>query len=121
VVTDESKEATMQFLFLLYGDEPAELALNDAERSAIVEQHIAFSAALRERGAMVSGAGLAPSTTATMIRDGLITDGPFAETKEQIGGYYLLECADLDEALALARQVPASPGLAVEVRPVMGA
>jgi len=108
----------MQFLLLLHGDEVAELALSDADRRAIVEEHMGFSAGLRERGAMVLGAPLAPSTTGRVVRDGIVSDGPFAETKEQIGGFYLLECADLDTALELAAQVPASPGLAVEVRSV---
>jgi hypothetical protein len=59
---------------------------------------------------------LTASTDAAVVRGGRVTDGPFAETKEQIGGYYLIECADRDEAVEYARQVPDSPGLAVEVR-----
>jgi len=75
-------------------------------------------------GAFVAGDALQPSDTTTTVRlseggDQTVTDGPFAETKEQLGGFYLLECADLDEALEWAKKVPISPGGAVEVTPVV--
>ena len=98
----------MRFILLLYGDEAAELALSPAERRAIVNRHVEFAGRLRERGAIVAGDPLTSSTEAAVVRGGRVSDGPFAETKEQIGGYYLIECT--------ARQVPDSPGLAVEVR-----
>jgi hypothetical protein len=70
------------------------------------------------------GSGLQPSTTATTVRDGgevVVTDGPFVETKEQLAGYYVIDCADLDEAIAWAQKVPAVLwGAAIEVRPVAG-
>jgi hypothetical protein len=106
----------MRFILLLYGDETAELALTPDERRAIVGRHIEFAARLRDRGAMLGGDPLQSSTEGAVVRGGRVTDGPFAETKEQIGGYYLIECADRDEAIEYARQVPDSPGLAVEVR-----
>lgn len=107
----------MKFLLLLYGDEAAEAALGPAERQAIVDRHQEFSRMLLDRGALIGGDPLAPSTGAAVVREGKqLSDGPFAETKEQLGGYYLLECRDRDEAIELARQVPVSPGLAVEVR-----
>jgi hypothetical protein len=106
----------MRYLILLYGDADGEVALGPEQRRAIVEEHMAFSGTLRERGALVDGAALEP--TARTIRAGLVADGPFAETKEQLGGFYLLECSDLDEALDWAKLVPASPGLVVEVRPL---
>jgi hypothetical protein len=109
----------MRYLILLYGDTGGEAALDPDERRAIVEEHMAFSGRLRERGALVDGDALEPA--ARTLRKGLVTDGPFAETKEQLGGFYLLECADLDEALEWARQVPDSPGLVAEVRPLAGA
>jgi hypothetical protein len=108
----------MRYLILVYGDAEAEEALGPDGRRAIMHEHLAFSARLRERDALVDGDALEP--TAWTLRGGLVTDGPFAETKEQLGGYYLLECADLDEALGWAKQVPAGPGLVVEVRPLAG-
>ena len=109
----------MQFLFLLHGDEAAELALEPEERRAIIAQHMDYSRMLRGRGVLRGGDALEPSTAAAVVRDGIVSDGPFAETKEQLGGYYLVEVASRDEAVEYARQVPASPGLVVEVRPVI--
>ena len=68
--------------------------------------------------ALRGGSALQPTSTATTIRDGVVTDGPFAETKEALGGFYLIEADDLDQALAIAKEVPAPFG-GVEVRPVM--
>jgi hypothetical protein len=107
----------MKFLLLLYGDESAEAALGPAERRAIVDRHQEFSRMLVDRGALIGGDPLAPSAGAAVVRGGKgVSDGPFAETKEQLGGYYLVECPSRDEAIELALQVPLSPGLAVEVR-----
>ena len=110
----------MKFAFLLYGDEAAESALTADERRAIVEGHIAFSRTLRERDALRFGEALGPSTEAATLRPRRrgVSDGPFAETKEQLGGLYVVECADRDEAIELARQIPDSPGLVIEVRPI---
>ena len=77
-----------------------------------------------DSGVHLGGEGLQPSATATTLRvqpggDHLITDGPFAETKEQLGGYYLLDCSDLDEAIAWGKKIPIGEGGSVEVRPVM--
>ena len=111
----------MRFLLLLWGDEAAETALPDEEQRAIVDAHAALSRALQERGAIRAGEALAPSSAGAVVRpaEGLVTDGPFVETKEQLGGFYVLECADRDEAVAWARQIPRSPGLVVEVRPIL--
>ena len=109
----------MRYMLLLWGDEAAEAALSDAERRAIVGEHMQFVAELREDGQLVDSDPLEPSSTAAVVRqDGSVSDGPFIETKEQLGGYYTVECADRDEAIALARRMPASPGLVVEVRPL---
>jgi hypothetical protein len=110
----------VKFAFLLYGDEAAESALTANERRLIVEGHIAFSRMLRERDALCFGEALAPSTTAATVRPRRrsVSDGPFAETKEQLGGLYVVDCADRDEAVELARQVPDSPGLVIELRPI---
>ena len=108
----------MRFLILLYGDEAAEAALPEEERRAIIDNHMAFSTRLE--GRMVGGDALEPSTTAATVRRGKATDGPFIETKEQLGGYYVIECADRDEAIEIARDVPESPGMVVEVRQLAG-
>jgi len=108
----------MRFLFLIHGDADAEAAMTPDERHAIVEQHLAYGSLLRERGAYVLGEALAGGDTAAVVRPGerpLVTDGPFAETKEAVGGFYVVECASRDEALELAGHVPRSPGAAVEV------
>jgi hypothetical protein len=113
----------VRYLILLYGDEKAEESMTAEERRAIVDQHIALGRRMREAGAYVAGEALRESSEAKVLRrDGatsLVTDGPFAETKEQLGGFYLLECADVDEALAWAEQIPRSPGLVAEIRPVV--
>jgi hypothetical protein len=108
----------MRFLFLIHGDSEAEAAMTPDERGAIVGEHVAYGAMLRERGAYVLGEALAGVDTAAVVRPGqrpLVTDGPFAETKEAVGGFYVVECSSRDEALELAGKVPASPGAAVEV------
>jgi hypothetical protein len=113
----------MKYLLLLYDDAAEVDALSPDQRRAIVDQHIAFSRMLRERGALVSGEPLTgPETARTLRFDGsagmMITDGPFLEAKEALGGFYVLECASMDEATELARAVPRSPGLAAELRPI---
>ena len=108
----------MRFLFLIHGDSEAEAAMSPERRRAIVEDHIAYSAMLRERGAHVLGEALDDPSTAAVVRPGakpIVTDGPFAETKEAVGGLYVVECASRDEAIELAAGVPQSPGVAVEV------
>jgi hypothetical protein len=106
----------MRFLFLIHGDSEAEAAMTPEERRAIVDEHIAYGSMLRERGAQVLGEAL--SGDAVVVRPGdrpIVTDGPFAETKEGVGGFYVVECANRDEAIELAGRVPQSPGVAVEV------
>jgi hypothetical protein len=106
----------MRFLFLIHGDREAEAALSPAERTAIVREHMAFGSLLRDRGAHVLGEAL--SGEAATVRPGenrLLVDGPYAETKEGVGGFYVVECDSREEALELAAQVPQSPGVAVEV------
>jgi len=96
----------MKYLLLLWGDADTEAALPADERRAIVEQHMAYSSRLREAGAMVLGEPVGPA----------LIDGPFAETKEQVGGFYVIECGSDDEARRWAEQVPQSPGLRKELR-----
>jgi hypothetical protein len=106
----------MRFLFLIHGDRDAEAAMTPDERRAIVGEHIAYASMLRERGVYVLGEAL--SGDAVTVRPGekpLVTDGPFTETKEAVGGLYVVDCVSRDEAIALAGRVPRSPGIAVEV------
>ena len=95
----------MKFLLLLYGDAAAEAAMTDDERRAIVDQHIAFRRHLAERSAQVIGEALAPPEAGRTVRfDGermIVTDGPFLETKEALGGFYVLEAESIEEAAEL--------------------
>lgn len=110
-----------QYLILIYEDENGYANADPSVWNEIMVGHNEF--AEKNTQAMQGGNALQPTTTATSVRaDGAggftVTDGPFAETKEALGGYYLIEAADLDEAIAIAKQVPATFG-GVEVRPVM--
>jgi hypothetical protein len=106
----------MRFLFLIHGDTAAEAALTPDERRAIVGEHMAYADMLRERGAQVLGEALTgEGFTVRPSENPIVTDGPFAETKEAVGGFYVVECASRDEAVDLAGRVPQSPGVAVEV------
>jgi hypothetical protein len=108
-----------KYLILIYEGE-AQYATASAEvMGEIMEEHDRFSAGVGQLGAeLLGGEALEPTTTATSVRGGEVTDGPFVETKEALGGYYLVDAPDLDTALAVARTVPARFG-GVEVRPVM--
>lgn len=111
----------MRYLALIYSEEPT--SPPPPERLAEVgAAYGAFTTMLRDRGVFVDGDELQPTATATtiQIRDGrtLITDGPFAETKEALGGYYLIEAADLDEAIQLAAACPGATWGSIELRPV---
>ena len=113
----------MQYLCLIYEAE-SELPSRPAEeQEAIMGEYFAFTNQMREGGKLVAGDALMPTETATTVRvrDGNVvtTDGPFAETKEQLGGYYLLDCNDLDEAIELAGKIPSSRWGSIEVRPIM--
>jgi hypothetical protein len=106
----------MKFLFLVHGDSEAEAAMTPDERIAIVREHMAYADMLRGRGVHVLGEAL--NADAATVRPGeppIVTDGPFAETKEAVGGFYVVDCASRDEAIELAGLVPKSPGVAVEV------
>jgi hypothetical protein len=108
----------MKFLFLLHGDAEAEASLPQEERLRIVEEHMAYTKMLRDLGVYVSGEALDDPRSSVVVRPGeepIVTDGPFAETKEAVGGFYVIDVADRDEAIRLAGKVPLSPGLAVEV------
>jgi len=113
----------VKYLLAFYGTEQAD-EMDPAELKAAMDAWSAFDAEAYDRGAYVACEALQPAETATTVEvtaDGerITTDGPFAETKEQLGGFSLLECENLDEALAWARKVPLGPGWKIEVRPVM--
>lgn len=111
----------MRYALLLIGNEAGYAALSPEESKEIYARHDEFGAKFGEK--LRGGAELRPSDTATTVRrqggEVLVTDGPFAETAEQLGGFYIVEAADQDEALAIAREVPTIPGDAVEVRPLV--
>ena len=112
----------MKYLCLIYGDEKgAEIpGVNDWD--TMMKEHNAFGAEAGAAGVIVGGEALQDTSTATTIRDkdgsDVITDGPFAETKEQLGGFYMLEAPNLDDALKWAAKIP-HPGGCIEVRPVI--
>ena len=110
----------MRYLFLLWGDEAAGLALTGAERGAIVAAHGEFVRRIRAEGRAATGEPLGPSGEAIVVggRRPSATDGPFLETKEQLGGFYVIDCRDRDDAIAVAGRIPASPGLQVELRAI---
>jgi hypothetical protein len=104
-----------QYLVLIYEDEAGWQAGGEAAEKGM-QAHREFGE--KHKTALLGGNALQPTSTATTIRDGVITDGPFIESKEALGGYYLVEADDLDQALAVAGDVPAPFGC-VEVRPIM--
>lgn len=113
----------MRYMLLLYGDETEDSDITPEKWDAIIAAHTAFGNEARKRGLNPSGEALQPTATAQTVRfeDGnptLTTNGPFAETREQLGGFYLLDCKDIDEALEFAKKLPMSTG-SVEVRPVV--
>jgi hypothetical protein len=111
----------MQYVLLIYTEEPTEEVPADA-MAAQMDEYNAFTQHLRDRGAMLAGEALESVATATTVRvaDGrtITTDGPFAETKETLGGFYLVDAADLDEAIAWAAMIPAAKYGCIEVRPI---
>ena len=112
----------MQYLVLIYSEEPA-APPDPAQIGAVMEEYNAYSQMLRDRGAFVAGEALQPTQTATTVRvrDGqtMTTDGPFAETKEALGGFYQVEAKDLDEALQLGAACPGARYGSIEVRPIV--
>jgi hypothetical protein len=113
----------MQYMLLIYNEESNMKTATQSDRDAMMKEYGEFTAALVKSGNMKAGDALQPSATATTVRvrggKTLTTDGPFAETKEQLGGYYLVEAKDLDEATKLAARIPGARSGSIEVRPVM--
>ena len=112
----------MQYLMLIYGDEKAWLGMSEEQMNKVYGDYMAYSKEMGLAGVTKGGASLQPIATATTVRvrDGKTktTDGPFAETKEQLGGYYVLDCPNLDEALKWAAKCPGAFYGSIEVRPL---
>ena len=113
----------MRYMMLIYADETAELQRTAEQNGAMMAEYGAFTDEVRQRGSFLNGDALQPTTTATTVRvqngKRVATDGPFAETKEQLGGFYILDCQDLDEAIELAAKIPAAKEGAIEIRPIL--
>ena len=113
----------MQYLLLIYNAESEWDAMSEAEAGKMQQEFGAFTQDIIASGNYKGGNRLHPTSKATTVRvengKTLVTDGPFAETKEQLGGYYLIEAADLDEATALAARIPSARTGPVEVRPIV--
>jgi hypothetical protein len=113
----------MQYLLLIYAEESRDPAPGTPEGDAFMNEYWAFTEEVKQRKLMLGSNALQPVSTATTVRvrDGKTetTDGPFAETKEQLGGYYLLDCKDLDEAIECAAKIPSARLGSIEIRPVM--
>ena len=112
----------MEYLALIYADENAWQRFYDAEREAAYELYCEFTQAARDAGVLVAGEELGPTASATTVRmrEGklLVTDGPYAEVKEALGGFYILDCPSFDDAVTWAARIPGAGHGAVEVRPV---
>jgi hypothetical protein len=113
----------MQYLLLIYDDETVWANMDPARAGQLHHEYMAFTQDILTSGKMKAGDALQPTRTATTVRvrggTTTTTDGPFAETKEQLGGYYLVEAENLDEAIAIAARIPSAKLGSIEVRPVM--
>ena len=113
----------MQFMLLIYDDEQTWRGMSEEERNGVMGEYFAYTDELRAAGAYVAGDALQPIDTATTVRvregEQLLTDGPFAETKERLGGYYLVDVDSIDEALQWAAKIPSARFGSIEVRPVV--
>ena len=112
----------MKYMLLMYANESVALETPEEQQAVAPETWFALMKEMKGAGVLISNNGLAPTATSTTVRfrEGktLITDGPFAETHEQLGGFFLLECKDLDEALHWAAKIPHAKYGSVEVRPL---
>jgi len=111
----------MKYMLLIYDDEKGWEKLGEAVQKQVMGEYMKFTQEIKDSGHHVASSQLHPTTAATSvrIRDGkkLVTDGPFAETREQLGGYYLIEAKNLDEAISIASRIPSASHGTIEVRP----
>jgi len=114
----------MQYILLIYGDEKNWMNMPEADMKSMYAAYGAFTQELIGAGVMKGGSELAPiaSASTVRVRNGktMTTDGPFAETKEQLGGYYVIDVPNLDEAIKWAAKIPSAPFGSIEVRPLVG-
>jgi hypothetical protein len=117
----EKKGNDMRYALLIYGAESADSQASKEEQEAVMAAYNAFGERYKEQ--ILGGEALLETSSATTVRKRndktLTTDGPFAETKEQLGGFYLVNCNDLDEALQIAANIPGAVSGSIEVRPIM--
>ncbi|HKH22990.1 MAG TPA: YciI family protein [Solirubrobacterales bacterium] len=113
----------MKYALTIYNDESQRTSVSDEEMQAISQAYGVLTQEMEQTGVLVAGEGLYPTQTATTVRvrggEKNVTDGPFAETKEQLGGFYVLDVKDLDEAIEWASKIPGAQSGSVEIRPVM--
>jgi hypothetical protein len=113
----------MKYMLLIYVDQPIWEKVGDDERQQMVRESVKLANEVNSSGHYLGAARLQPTSTATTVRlrqgNRLVTDGPFAETREQMGGYWLIDARDLQEAMSIAERIPAARVGAVEIRPVM--
>jgi hypothetical protein len=113
----------MKYALTIYGDESAAENASPEDMQAITQAYGAVTQEMQDKGVHIAGEGLYPTPTATTVRvrddERSVTDGPFAETKEQLGGFYVLDVKDLDEAIEWAAKIPGAQQGSVEIRPVM--
>ena len=112
----------MKYLCLIYGDESAWATMSKDDGERIMKEYFEFTDDIQKSGHMLAGESLLPTSSATTVRvcNGKLgtTDGPFAETKEQLGGFYMIEAKDLNEAIQVAARIPGAKTGSIEVRPV---
>jgi hypothetical protein len=113
----------MLYMLLIYANEDEWASFSEVEQAAVIREHDRLETDLRAAGKYRSCAALEPTSSATTVRvrsgKTLVTDGPFTETREQFGGYYLVDAKDLDDAMAIAARIPTACNGSVEVRPVL--
>ncbi len=113
----------MEYLLLIYGNEADVAKMSESDRGAMYQEYMRLTQGIQDSGNYRAGHQLQPVSTATTVRmrdtKRLVTDGPFAETREQLGGFYMIEAKDLDEALAIAERIPSARWGSIEVRPIV--
>jgi hypothetical protein len=121
-LTRTKRRQAMRYVMMICNDETRLVEQSDEQNTAMNDAYVRFGEEMGGRGVLRDGARLRPTCDATTVRvrDGevLAADGPFAETKEQIGGYYVVECADLDEAIEIAAKIPHASNGTIEIRPI---
>jgi hypothetical protein len=122
-VLNSRRTKTMQYLLLIYDNEANWGKLSEAEQGAMYKEYGEFTESIMKSGHHLAGKQLQPISTASTVRvrdkKRVVTDGPYAETKEQLGGFYMIEAKDLDDAIAVAARIPSARFGSIEVRPIV--